>query len=421
MADPSHPPGGGTYGSAPALAPLSQLSDLADLPEDGPTPPLPAAGAGLSQDLAVPSQFAPSQFGVASQAFGVWREDEGLAAGGALAPQPPAPPPPPPRRQPPQALAPADSGGAAAAAAVAALAAQRPPAPPPALRSPARGRARRGPMDEMRQLVRILVKLIPHSAQHVAVGDDGGGNRLAEDQIKAYLAATLGDAAPRPQWGLPAGWAHYLATLYAWVLGRPVTPAAAAGTARRDPGRSWEAVPSELAALGLHPRTWPLPLTAAGLAAAAAHPVDQGEVAGGGASPQGKRRRGAGGAGPSSDAAPAPPAAATALDLGDLDEAGLWRVAATALQLADARAGSAPPAALPALRALRAHVAATAARLAAADAAVVLAAPYSRAERERSPPRGGGDGQPQPTGPGAPSPGGGRRARGSAAHRAPSD
>ena len=77
--------------------------------------------------------------------------------------------------------------------------------------------ARRGPMDEMRQLVRILLKLLPQSAAHVSgTADDGGGNRLSEDQIKAYLAATLGEAPP-PPWGLPEGWPSYLAALFSWA------------------------------------------------------------------------------------------------------------------------------------------------------------------------------------------------------------
>ena len=77
---------------------------------------------------------------------------------------------------------------------------------------PPRAKAtRRGPMDEMRQLVRILVKLIPHSVDHIATSDEGGGgNRISEEQIKVYLDSTLGDA-PRPAWGIPNGWGDYVA------------------------------------------------------------------------------------------------------------------------------------------------------------------------------------------------------------------
>mmetsp|Transcript_6450 Transcript_6450/g.11628 ORF Transcript_6450/g.11628 Transcript_6450/m.11628 type:complete len:351 (-) Transcript_6450:561-1613(-) len=70
--------------------------------------------------------------------------------------------------------------------------------------------ARRGPMDEMRQLVRILVKIVPQSLPHLATTEDGGGNRISEEQIKYYLDKTLGHA-PRPDWGLPRGWGQYLA------------------------------------------------------------------------------------------------------------------------------------------------------------------------------------------------------------------
>lgn len=79
-------------------------------------------------------------------------------------------------------------------------------------RGAARGRAtRRGPMDEMRQLVRILVKVIPHSSYMITNAEEGGGgNRISERQISAYLDNTLGEA-PRPNWGVPNGWGEYLA------------------------------------------------------------------------------------------------------------------------------------------------------------------------------------------------------------------
>lgn len=64
--------------------------------------------------------------------------------------------------------------------------------------------ARRGPMDEMRQLIRILAKLMPHSEPYLRVGgeDTNGGNRVSEEQIRNYLATSLGEA-PQPEWGLP--------------------------------------------------------------------------------------------------------------------------------------------------------------------------------------------------------------------------
>lgn len=67
-------------------------------------------------------------------------------------------------------------------------------------------------MDEMRQLVRILVKLMPDSLAFLAVSDEGGGgNRVSEDQIKDYMKRTLGKDPPEPEWGLPNGWGEYLA------------------------------------------------------------------------------------------------------------------------------------------------------------------------------------------------------------------
>ena len=65
-------------------------------------------------------------------------------------------------------------------------------------------------MDEMRQLIRILVKLMPNSAVYLTASEEGGGgNRVSEDQIKDYLRKCLGEA-PQPEWGLPQGWGAYL-------------------------------------------------------------------------------------------------------------------------------------------------------------------------------------------------------------------
>lgn len=69
---------------------------------------------------------------------------------------------------------------------------------------------RRGPMDEMRQLVRIMVKLFPQSTRFMSSADEpGGGNRVTETQIRRYLKDTLGEA-PAPAWGLPDGWGSYI-------------------------------------------------------------------------------------------------------------------------------------------------------------------------------------------------------------------
>ncbi|GAX83701.1 hypothetical protein CEUSTIGMA_g11126.t1 [Chlamydomonas eustigma] len=119
---------------------------------------------------------------------------------------------------------------------------------------------RRGPMDEMRQLVRILVKLMPQSAPLLTSTDDGGGgNRVSEEQIKIYLKNLLGDA-PAPTWGIPDGWGDYLAQLFTWASGRFISKEDAMQCARRLPGRSWETVESELAKLGLYPNHWVIPL-----------------------------------------------------------------------------------------------------------------------------------------------------------------
>ncbi|CAK0749175.1 hypothetical protein CVIRNUC_001890 [Coccomyxa viridis] len=134
---------------------------------------------------------------------------------------------------------------------------------------------RRGPMDEMRQLVRILVKIIPHSVTFLASAEEGGGgNRISEERIKYFLDCTLGEA-PRPSWGVPQGWGEYLAELFTWISEQPITRDQAMRCAKREPGRSWEAITSEIRRLSLNPMSWPLPLSREGLRQAAQNPVSQ--------------------------------------------------------------------------------------------------------------------------------------------------
>ena len=113
-----------------------------------------------------------------------------------------------------------------------------------------------GPVDQMRQLVRILSKVLPQSD----LGADT--NRMHKDDIVEYLDKTLGEA-PRPEWGLrDGGWQVYLATLYSWVAGKEITAAEVAGTIYRPVGCSYKV---EGCIGGLHPATWRLPLTLEGV------------------------------------------------------------------------------------------------------------------------------------------------------------
>jgi hypothetical protein len=128
---------------------------------------------------------------------------------------------------------------------------------------------RRGPMDEMRQLLRILVKLFPQAplshttAPDTEGGASGGGNRLSERQIRDFLEF-LGDA-PEPEWGLPEGWGTYISELFSWAVGKRISREQAAGCARRKQGKSWEVIPHELAKLGIYCWAWPVPLTLEGI------------------------------------------------------------------------------------------------------------------------------------------------------------
>ena len=127
---------------------------------------------------------------------------------------------------------------------------------------------------------------------------------------------------------MPNGWFDYVATLFTWASGKAVSDEEAKRCAKRDPGRSWEAIESEMVAIGesaagggrgrglgvceartgaagekepserelrgrchvsltehgpsslppaagVHPNAWPLPLTLEGVQAAEKNPVPQ--------------------------------------------------------------------------------------------------------------------------------------------------
>lgn len=86
-------------------------------------------------------------------------------------------------------------------------------------------------MDEMRQLVRIMTKIFPKSVSKLnqAVEAEAGenlsvNNKVSEEQINFYLEAVLGmpeteGGPPRPHWGLPHGWKHYIAR--EWLVWGP--------------------------------------------------------------------------------------------------------------------------------------------------------------------------------------------------------
>ena len=202
---------------------------------------------------------------------------------------------------------------------------------------------RRGPMDEMRQLIRILVKIFPHSIALVGTNEEsGGGNRISEEQIKSYLEKTLGEA-PRPAWGVPNGWNGFLAEVFSWATGKVVTGEECKRVAKREPGRSWESIEAELHALGVHPSCWTLPLTLSGVQEAEKKPVPI-EVP---VVPTAKRgsaqeEGGAAGAGGGGSAAPSGKRARSAAerDFNKMEEEALWKVINDALNVASNKSGS---------------------------------------------------------------------------------
>ena len=340
---------------APPLAPVAAAAPPPAGPSGG-SPEAAAVAAIAAATAAAAAAAATNPLQAAAHRLSIGSRPP--SGGGATAPAtlpsarlPKRPRPPKQPNQPQQAAAAAAPPTAfSTLAAVAGLNAPPPPSPPAGPRS-----VRRGPMDEMRQLVRILVKLMPHSAAYVLTADEGGGNRLAETEVKHYLACTLGDAPP-PEWGLPGGWGDYLAALFSWVAGRDISVAEAMACARRLPGRSWEAVDGEMRRLGMAPATWPLPLTRAGLAGVGGG--GGGGGAGGAAAPCAPDPAAAAalaaavaadatGATPRPNVpyvAPLQPVAAD-LDLTTLTEMELWHICARALSLAGARAGTAHAAA----------------------------------------------------------------------------
>jgi len=105
-------------------------------------------------------------------------------------------------------------------------------------------KAKRGPMDNMIQLVRILSVLIP--ASNGIVQSD---NRISEEMIHLFLNETLGEA-PRPLWGIPSGYGAYLAELFTWAKGEFVNDEDARRCVYRPPGRPWNINETNLQHLG---------------------------------------------------------------------------------------------------------------------------------------------------------------------------
>ena len=66
-----------------------------------------------------------------------------------------------------------------------------------------------------------------------------------------------------------------MSELFTWALGRTVDEESTKRCAKREPGRSWEALDGELAAIGVHPHCWPLPLALVAVREAEKNPVPQ--------------------------------------------------------------------------------------------------------------------------------------------------
>ena len=71
-------------------------------------------------------------------------------------------------------------------------------------------------MDGMRQLVRILVKLMPASKSLLVDEGEATGNRMKKMDIQTYLDRLLArsgdELPPYPDWGVKEGWPTYLSS-----------------------------------------------------------------------------------------------------------------------------------------------------------------------------------------------------------------
>ncbi|MEW5314937.1 MAG: hypothetical protein WDW38_006396 [Sanguina aurantia] len=111
---------------------------------------------------------------------------------------------------------------------------------------------RRGELDELRTLIRVMVQVFPNSRRYYV----GGGG---EAECNRYLVSTLGDLAPPPR-GVPLGWKSCLADWFTDILQVEVTPEQAGQCVTREQGRAWSVNTDALVALGVFPREWKHPL-----------------------------------------------------------------------------------------------------------------------------------------------------------------
>lgn len=122
------------------------------------------------------------------------------------------------------------------------------------------------PVNAMRQLVRILTKVLPHAELQAPRDQGPGWNNISEKEICLWLWAVLGRDAPYPAWGVPAvpgdvypGWSVYLSELLSWATERAVTCGEAARClvyARRQ----WHVNEEQLRRLGAYTWNWTMPL-----------------------------------------------------------------------------------------------------------------------------------------------------------------
>jgi hypothetical protein len=177
-------------------------------------------------------------------------------------------------------------------------AAAPPAAPAPSAGGGAPSAARARTTEERRTLIKVaraLGALLPRAA---ALADVPPGYSFAAwaalgrrgELHGRFFERVLGEAPPVPR-PAPASPEAYLAGLLSWAAGRAgrpraVTAAEAARCVPGSPARRYAADAAALAALGLHPAAWPLPLTAAGVRVAkreaarrAAAGEDEGEEA----------------------------------------------------------------------------------------------------------------------------------------------
>lgn len=113
---------------------------------------------------------------------------------------------------------------------------------------------RRGPMDETRQLVRIVANSIPDSVTLLS-----SMTHVSKEGATRYFDKLLAVDAPKPEIG--ENWMPYMTKLISWATGRNLSEEEIRSVFKRRPGCRWEVDDvSARSLLGSTPSEWAIPI-----------------------------------------------------------------------------------------------------------------------------------------------------------------